>query len=155
MIIYFLRHADAEDFSGNDFERKLTPKGHDQAARVGNFCDKYSITPEVFLTSPVVRARQTAEIVGKKTGLTPVIADWLACGMTPETLIAQLEPLTTKSSVLLVGHEPDLSTAVSYLLGLNEPINFPIRKASLTAIDAPWLDQGSGSLEFTLPPKFF
>jgi phosphohistidine phosphatase len=155
MIIYFLRHADAEDFSGNDFERKLTPKGHDQAARVGNFCDKYSITPEVFLTSPVVRARQTAEIVGKKTGLTPVIADWLACGMTPETLIAQLEPLTTKSSVLLVGHEPDLSTAVSYLLGLNEPINFPIRKASLTAIDAPWLDQGSGTLEFTLPPKFF
>jgi phosphohistidine phosphatase len=154
MIIYFLRHADAEDFSGNDFERKLTPKGHDQAARVGNFCDKYSITPEVFLTSPVVRARQTAEIVGKKTGLTPVIADWLACGMTPETLIAQLEPLTTKSSVLLVGHEPDLSTAVSYLLGLNEPINFPIRKASLTAIDAPWLDQGSGSLEFSIPPKF-
>ena len=154
MIIYFLRHADAEDVSGNDFERKLTPKGHDQAARVGNFCDKYSITPEVFLTSPVVRARQTAEIVGKKTGLTPVIADWLACGMTPETLIAQLEPLTTKSSVLLVGHEPDLSTAVSYLLGLPEPVNFPIRKASLTAIDAPWLDQGSGSLEFSIPPKF-
>jgi phosphohistidine phosphatase len=155
MIIYFLRHADAEDFSGNDFERKLTPKGHDQAARVGKFCKQNGIKPEVFLASPLVRARETAEIVGKKTGVTPVIADWLACGMTPETLIAQLDPLTTKSSVLLVGHEPDLSTAVSYLLGLNEPINFPIRKASLTAIDAPWLDQGSGTLEFTLPPKFF
>lgn len=155
MIIYFLRHADAEDFSGNDFERKLTIKGLDQASRVGNFCDNYNITPEVFLTSPLVRARQTAEIVGKKTGVTPVIADWLACGMTPATLIEKLQPLSTKSSVLLVGHEPDLSTAVSYLLGLTEPINFPIRKASLTAIDAPWLDQGSGMLEFTLPPKFF
>jgi hypothetical protein len=55
---------------------------------------------------------------------------------------------------LLVGHEPDLSTAVSHFLGLPEPGNFPIRKASLTAIDAPWLDQGSGALEFTLPPKF-
>ena len=153
MIIYFLRHADAEDFSGNDFERKLTPKGHEQAERVGNFCDKYSITPEVFLTSPLVRARQTAEIVGKKIGAEPVIADWLDCGMTPETLIEQLEPLTTKSSVLLVGHEPDLSTAVSHLLGLPEPGNFPIRKASLTAIDAPWLEKGSGALEFSIPPK--
>ena len=155
MIIYFLRHADAEDFVDSDFTRKLTPKGHDQAERVGKFCKQNGIKPEVFLTSPLVRARETAEIVGKKTGLTPVIADWLACGMTPATLIEKLQPLSTKSSVLLVGHEPDLSTAVSYLLGLNEPINFPIRKASLTAIDAPWLDQGSGSLEFTLPPKFF
>jgi phosphohistidine phosphatase len=155
MIIYFLRHADAEDFTGNDFERKLTIKGLDQAARVGNFCKRYSLQPEVFLTSPLVRACQTAEIVGKKTGVTPVIADWLACGMTPATWIEKLQPLSTKSSVLLVGHEPDLSTAVSYLLGLPEPVNFPIRKASLTAIDAPWLDQGSGMLEFTLPPKFF
>ena len=155
MIIYFLRHADAEDFVDSDFARKLTPKGHDQAERVGKFCKQNGIKPEVFLTSPLVRARQTADIVGKKTGVTPVIADWLACGMTPATLTEKLQPISTKSSVLLVGHEPDLSTAVSYLLGLPEPVNFPIRKASLTAIDAPWLDQGSGSLEFTLPPKFF
>jgi phosphohistidine phosphatase len=155
MIIYFLRHADAEDFVDSDFTRKLTPKGHDQAERVGKFCKQNGIKPEVFLTSPLVRARETAEIVGKKIGATPVIADWLACGMTPATLIEKLQPLATKSSVLLVGHEPDLSTVVSYLLGLPEPVNFPIRKASLTAINAPWLDQGSGSLEFTLPPKFF
>ncbi|MFZ9920458.1 MAG: phosphohistidine phosphatase SixA [Terrimicrobiaceae bacterium] len=153
MIIYFLRHADAEDLAESDFDRKLTPKGLDQAARVGKFCKKNGIKPEFFLTSPLVRARQTAEIVGKKIGVTPVIADWLACGMTPATLIQNLEPLSTKSSALLVGHEPDLSTAVSYLLGLTEPVNFPIRKASLTAIDAPWLDQGSGALEFSIPPK--
>jgi phosphohistidine phosphatase len=153
MTIYFLRHADAEDFVDSDFTRKLTPKGHDQAERVGKFCKQNGIKPEVFLTSPLVRARETAEIVGKKIGVDPVIADWLACGMTPETLIAQLEPLTTKSSVLLVGHEPDLSAAVSHLLGLPEPGNFPIRKASLTAIDAPWLEQGSGALEFSIPPK--
>jgi broad specificity phosphatase PhoE len=89
MIIYFLRHADAEDFVDSDFTRKLTPKGHDQAERVGKFCKQNGIKPEVFLTSPLVRARETAEIVGKKTGVTPVIADWLACGMTPETLIAR------------------------------------------------------------------
>ena len=153
MIIYFLRHADAEDLAESDFDRKLTPKGLDQAARVGKFCKKNGIKPAVFLTSPLVRARQTAEIVGKKCGVTPVIADWLACGMPPATLIQNLEPLSTKSSALLVGHEPDLSTAVSYLLGLTEPVNFPIRKASLTAIDAPWLDQGSSALEFSIPPK--
>jgi phosphohistidine phosphatase len=153
MIIYFLRHAEAEDFAESDFERKLTPKGHKQAGCVGKFCKQNGIKPEVFLSSPLIRARETAEIVGKKIGVDPVIADWLACGMTPETLIAQLESLTTKSSVLLVGHEPDLSAAVSHLLGLPEPGNFPIRKASLTAIDAPWLEQGSGALEFSIPPK--
>ena len=153
MIIYFLRHADAEDLAESDFARKLTPKGLKQAERVGDFCKRNGIKPEVFLTSPLVRARQTAEIVGKKTGVQPVIADWLACGMTPTTLIEKLEPLSPKSSVLLVGHEPDLSTAVSFLLGLPEPGNFPIRKASLTAIDAPWLEAGSGALDFTIPPK--
>ncbi len=153
MTIYFLRHADAEDFAGNDFDRKLTPKGLAQAEHVGKFCKRHAIKPEVFLTSPLVRAVQTAEIVGKTTGIHPIVTDWLACGMTPRTLIAQLEPLLTKSSVMLVGHEPDLSSAVSHLLGLPEPGNFPVRKASLTAIDAPWLDKGSGALEFSIPPK--
>lgn len=153
MTIYFLRHADAEDFAESDFERKLTPYGLNQADRVGKFCKQNGIKPEVFLTSPLVRARQTAEIVAKKIGVEPVIADWLACGMTPKTLTTQLEPLTTTSSVLLVGHEPDLSTVVSYLLGLPEPGNFPIRKASLTSIDAPWLKKSSGTLVFTILPK--
>ena len=56
-------------------------------------------------------------------------------------------------TILLVGHEPDFSTAVSFLLGLPEPDNFPIRKASLTAIEAPWIDAGSGALEFSITPK--
>lgn len=153
MIIYFLRHADAEDFADSDFTRKLTPKGQDQAERIAKFSKQNGIQPEVFLTSPLLRARETAAIVGGKIGVEPIVADWLACGMTPETLIAQLDPLPPKSSVLLVGHEPDLSTAVSYLLGLPEPENFPIRKASLTAIMAPWLEKGSGALEFSIPPK--
>ncbi len=153
MTIYFLRHADAEDFAKCDFDRKLTPKGLKQAERVGDFCKRNGIKPEVFLTSPLVRAHQTAEIVGKKTGVQPVTADWLACGMTPATLIDKLEPFSAKSSILLVGHEPDFSTAVSFLLGLPEPDNFPIRKASLTAIEAPWLEAGSGALDFTIPPK--
>lgn len=153
MTIYFLRHADAEDFAESDHARKLTPKGIDQAERVAKFCKRQGIKPGVILTSPLVRARQTSAIVGKKASVEPLVADWLACGMTPETMLAQLESFTDKSSIMLVGHEPDLSASVSHLLGLPEPGNFPIRKASLTAINAPWLDKGSGSLEFSIPPK--
>lgn len=153
MTIYFLRHADAEDFAESDYARKLTPKGIDQAERVAKFCKRHGIKPSVILTSPLVRARQTAEIIGKKTSVEPLVSDWLACGMKPETLLAQLDPLTDKSSIMLVGHEPDLSASISHLLGLPEPGNFPVRKASLTAVNAPWLDKGSGSLEFSIPPK--
>lgn len=154
MKIYFLRHADAEDFVDSDFNRKLTPKGLDQAERVGKFCKRNAIKPAAFLTSPLVRARETAEIVGRKIGLEPVVEKWLACGMTPETMLAELEAHTGKSSLMLVGHEPDLSAAISHLLGLPDPGNFVVRKASLTAIDAPWLEKGAGALDFSLPPKF-
>ena len=151
MTIYFLRHAEAEDLAESDFDRKLTPKGLQQAAKVGKFCASHGLEPAVILSSPVTRARQTAEIVSKELGLEPSIEGWLACGMETSTLLARLAPHSASDSVMIVGHEPDFSTTIGELLGTPEPAAVLVKKASLTAIDAPWLEPGAGQLQFSIP----
>jgi phosphohistidine phosphatase len=151
MTIYFLRHAEAEDLVNSDFDRKLTPRGLEQAAKVGKFCASQGLTPSVILSSPVTRARQTAEIVAKALGLEITLESWLACGMESTTLLARLAPHTGCHSVLIVGHEPDFSTCIGDLLGTNEPCAILVKKASLTAIEVAWLEPAGGQLEFSIP----
>jgi len=151
MTIYFLRHAEAEDLASSDFDRKLTPKGLQQAAKVGKFCALHGLLPDVILSSPVTRARQTAEIVAEALGRDVSIESWLACGMETSTLLARLAPHAAGDSILLVGHEPDFSTSISELLGSGEPCAVLVSKASLTAIEAPWLEAGAGQLQFSIP----
>jgi len=151
MTIYFLRHAEAEDLAESDFDRKLTPKGLQQAAKVGKFCAGYGLEPTVILSSPVTRARQTAEIVAGALGREVTIESWLACGMETATLLARLAPHAASDSVLIVGHEPDFSTAIGELLGATEPAALLVKKASLTAVEAPWLEPGAGQLQFAIP----
>jgi phosphohistidine phosphatase len=151
MTIYFLRHAEAEDLADSDFDRKLTPKGLQQAAKVGKFCASHGLEPAVILSSPVTRARQTAEIVAGALGREVAIESWLACGMETSTLLARLAPHAASDSIFIVGHEPDFSTAIGELLGTPEPAAVLVKKASLTAIDAPWLEPGAGQLQFSIP----
>jgi phosphohistidine phosphatase len=151
MTIYFLRHAEAEDPTTSDFDRKLTPRGLQQAAKVGKFCATHGIVPDLILSSPVTRARQTAEIVAGALGRAISIEGWLACGMEPSTLLARLAPHTDKNSILIVGHEPDFSSSISELLGTGEPCAVLVSKASFTAVEAPWLEAGAGQLQFSIP----
>ena len=153
MTIGFLRHAEAEDGHGPDFERRLTAKGWEQASKVGNFCLRNGLRPDVIMTSPVVRARQTAEIVAAATGCELIKADWLACGMEPADLLKALATCSHKNFVLLVGHEPDFSEAIGCLIGLIDPSCLKIRKASLAIVDIAATNQGCGQLQFLIPAR--
>ncbi len=154
MLLYFLRHAEAEAEVTTDFDRKLTPKGLEQADKVGKFCARFGLIPDVILTSPVVRAEQTARAVSKRLDDRELVVErWLACGMSPEICLESLQACAKFDHVMLVGHEPDFSGAISACLGLPEPDNFNIRKASLTAIAMPRLRAGTGRLEFTIPVR--
>jgi phosphohistidine phosphatase len=153
MTIYFLRHADAEDFTTSDFDRKLTLKGLDQANRMGKFCVSRRIDPTTILSSPLVRARETAEIVGKHLGIEPILQDWIACGMSPSTLFEKLNARGKPESLMIVGHEPDLGIAIANFLGLEDSSSLNIRKATLTAIEAFALGPGAGVLDFCLPAR--
>jgi phosphohistidine phosphatase len=154
MLLYVLRHADAVDRASSDAVRELTPKGLDQARRVGRFCKTYGLIPNLILTSPYVRAKQTAEVVAEQLGGMEVVpAEFLSSGMDAETALAELKAYVNFERVMLVGHEPDLGLLSAQLTGAI-PGSFHVRKASLTCfkLDAP--KPSGGQLSFSIPAKF-
>jgi len=154
MIVYFLRHAEAHDQAESDFARKLTDKGEAQAEKAARFCLEHGLLPDLIVTSPVVRARQTARIAAKLWDKPDLVEEhWLACGMTPETCLSELKTFQKFPSVMLVGHEPDFGETIAFLIGLPDAAGLNIRKASLTAIDLPEFESGSGQLQFSVPSR--
>ena len=152
MLLYILRHAEAEVVITSDKERKLTPHGKEQATRMGNFCLEHELLPLVVLTSPFDRTKETAEQVVailKNTQLIEV--PWMASGMSPETALHELKAYAAFETLMIVGHEPDLSSFIAMLLGINNPQTLDVSKASLTAIELSNVAAGAGVLEFFIP----
>jgi len=155
MLLYLLRHAEAEVLAASDAARRLTPKGDAQAARVGKFCRRQGIEPSVVLTSPVTRARQTAEIVtGNLAGAELVEVAWAACGMDPWRAMDELQAYAKFPAVMLVGHQPDLGGLAAALLGAGDVRVLRVRKALLMGLDVSrGLSTGAGVLQFFMPVK--
>ncbi len=152
MLLYLLRHADAETVAPTDDQRFLSEKGMVQTSRIARFCDAHDVRPGIILTSPLRRAHQTAvEVAGHlKAELVPV--RWLACGALPEGVLERLDEYKSMPSVMLVGHEPDLSALAGFLIG-SLYASIHVRKASLTCIDMRELKRGYGRMEFSIPVK--
>src|SRR3954467_14791230 len=110
-MIWFLRHGDAEDGSP-DFDRRLTGKGERQSRDAGAALAALGVELDICLTSPRVRARETARLACEPLGLEPVLEERLQGGrFDPLELTAGL------ANVRLVGHEPDFSDAIGELTG--------------------------------------
>ena len=111
-MLWLLRHGDAAEGSP-DAERPLTDKGKEQARAAGRALKELGVKPAACLTSPKVRALDTARIVCEELGIEPQLEPKLAGGpFDPEALAAGLG-----DDVLLVGHDPDFSMAVHSLTG--------------------------------------
>ncbi|MEK6278485.1 MAG: histidine phosphatase family protein [Actinomycetota bacterium] len=111
-MIYLLRHGDAEDGTGDDSSRRLTKKGERQAEAAGKALAQLDAGIDACLTSPKLRAAETAKIACRHLGLDVEIAEQLRGGhFDPGELAAG------RGNVLLVGHEPDFSNAVAELTG--------------------------------------
>ena len=153
MLLYLLRHADANTPAASDEARALSDKGKAQAEKVGRFCEAHEMHLSVILTSPVRRAQETAEIVAEKMRAELIVVPWLACGMNPPAALEELRAYRSQGSVMLVGHEPDFSQLAAHLLGLPTNTAINVRKASLTLIEIGFFRAGAGCLQFTLPCK--
>lgn len=126
-MIWLLRHAEAED-SSPDAERRLTAAGEEQARAAGAALAVLGVRLDACLTSPRVRARDTARLVCEALGgATATEEEALAGGPFDAREVA----LGHGESVLLVGHEPDFSAAVLRATGAQ--VRMP--KAGLAAID--------------------
>ncbi len=151
MQLYLLRHANADTVAATDDARPLSEKGEAQAKKVARFCDERELRPDLILTSPLLRARQTAAPLGERLGVEVFVMPWLASGMAPEDAVAGLQEYSGFSGVMLVGHYPDFSMLTAHLLGMPNHTQVVVRKASLTLLDVRALRTGGASLQFSLP----
>ena len=150
MDIYFLRHGEAADTAPDqtDAERPLTKKGRKQARKAGKWFAKEGMTFEVIVSSPLLRACQTAKPVAKKLGVEMTADERLSCGMLTVTSLAELiAGLDEPASVLLVGHEPDFSSVIGELIGGN----VEMKKAAIALVSCEQLKAGEGELHFLVP----
>jgi phosphohistidine phosphatase len=149
MNLYILRHGLAVERGTpgfeNDARRPLTPKGRRQLRKITDAIGAMKLRPDVILSSPLVRARQTAEIVasGLKLERRLAFADELSPGGNVKKLtvkIGALEPLP--ENLLLVGHEPDLSKMISLLVTGKTSAGFALKKAGLAKLEVESLRAG-------------
>jgi phosphohistidine phosphatase SixA len=109
--IHLVRHAHAGDparWDGPDAARPLSRKGRRQATRLGALLATADIRPERIVSSPKVRARETAELLGAALGVTPTLDDRLAEDCDLDELKAVVADAAT-ADVMIVGHDPYLS----------------------------------------------
>jgi phosphohistidine phosphatase len=148
-----LRHAHAGDptsWSGPDDIRPLTDKGRGQAERLGRLLASAGFVPDAILTSPRVRALQTAEIVGDELGVPvrtdPRLGSFLDLG----ALEAILDDAGAPVRPILVGHDPDFSDLLVLLTG--SP-GLRLRKGAFALLDVERpLTAGSAELRWLIPP---
>ena len=154
LALYLLRHADAGDamaWTADDAERPLSKKGRRQAKRLARLLNDLDVELDSILTSPKLRASATAKIVGRGVNRKPVVDERLTIEFGTEVLtalVAALEPGVR--GVMLVGHDPDFTDAVSWLVGSS----ITMRKGALAVIDLADREAGAGrgSLRWLLPP---
>jgi phosphohistidine phosphatase len=164
MLLFLLRHAEAEPYAASDEKRTLTAKGAKQAESVGKFCLEKGFIPEMIISSPLVRAEETARLVARELNLPKIvqIADFLRAGMTSDRAFSGLRELlidytkrekySDKASIMLVGHEPDFSNLAGALIGARAG-NVHFRKATLMGLTLQELKPGTGTIEFLIPVK--
>lgn len=155
MKLYFVRHAEAED-GLVDATRRLTAKGRRDAKRLGRLFRKNEVRFDLAFTSPLVRARQTSAVVlkeaplGRKAKLTET--DALLNGTTRSQFFRWLKQLPDVESVMLVGHEPSMSTWVRGMLGIEDEACLPLAKGMVVRVDTD--DRKTGTLRMLLSPKW-
>jgi phosphohistidine phosphatase len=154
MDLILLRHGKAEDFhSQGDSARALVEKGREQARRAGLILQVAGLLPEIVLTSPLVRARQTADEFCQAAGIPgPVVQGWLACGCRPETVAAELAAFHDFKRVVIVGHEPDFSRYIQWSMGAYGA-SIEMKKGALACLRVS-PPARHGLLVYLIPPKF-
>jgi len=116
--LVIVRHAEAA--SGDPDElRPLTPEGRDAARALGRRLADEGLEPDAVLTSPLLRARETAQELARPAGLEAEPDERLAPGATPEAVRAAAEE--RGETVIVVGHQPDCSRIAAALVGGEEP----------------------------------
>ena len=156
MRLILIRHGDAEDYAGSDFQRNLSAKGRSQAKKVGKFLSGIEDLDKAALVfSPYLRAAQTAKIITENSEHYYVFIEdkRLGCGMSPQDAFEVIRELAEEDMVIMVGHQPDIGELIAYLLNMSFAA-VHVSKASVALLEIEGLRRGGGSLEGFIPVKY-
>jgi len=155
MEIYFLRHGDAgsrETWKGSDASRPLSDEGAARMEREALTLALLRLPLDRILTSPLVRARQTAEIVARRLNLLDALEedDRLSSGFGTAELSRIVREHRGLTALMLVGHEPDFSSVISACIGGGR---VECKKGCLVRVDIEDPASLEGILVWLLPPR--
>jgi phosphohistidine phosphatase len=150
--LYLLRHAHAgnpDAWTGDDAERPLSAKGRGQADRLARFLAAAEVKLDSIVTSPKVRARETAEPVAAALGV-PYITDPRLAGPLDAQVLEAIVADAGGERVMLVGHDPDFSDVAGSLTGAQD---LALKKGALAKFEATRPLKPAGAvLRWLVPP---
>jgi phosphohistidine phosphatase len=155
--LYLIRHGVAEERGEawpDDTRRPLTDEGMSSLRKAARGLVRLGVEFDVVLTSPLVRARQTADIIAAAFNTRPpiVVIDSLTPDGSPQAVITDLEKHVRRERLALVGHEPSIGELAARLCGSRRPLEF--KKGAVCRIDLESLPPaGPGRLRWFLTPK--
>jgi phosphohistidine phosphatase len=155
--IYLVRHAIAADRGSewpNDEKRPLTERGVHRFKEEVAGLRSLDVSIDEVISSPLVRAKQTADLLAAGMEKKPVvrILKALEPGHSPASVMSQVARLARRSRIAIVGHEPDLGELAAHIIGASRPL--PFRKGSICRIDLESLtSKRAGSLIWFVTPK--
>jgi phosphohistidine phosphatase len=160
MQIYLLRHAIAEERDQNNYPddaiRPLTETGIEKMVKIAKALRKMGLRIDLILSSPFLRAQQTAEIARKYLQLKKdhlVLVDQLAPLGDPGQLIAEIQTKYMVDRLMLVGHEPDLSNLTSLLMSGEPSCSIILKKGGICCLSIENLLPGKcAEMEWLMKP---
>ena len=155
--LYLIRHGLAGERGPewpDDSKRPLTEEGLSKLRKEARGLRELDVGFDVIVTSPLVRARQTADTLAEvlETKAPLVSSDALAPAGSPAAVIQEIAKHARKGRVALVGHEPNLGELAAHLIHARSPLSFKKGGVCRIDFDVP-PPKGSGSLVWFLPPK--
>ncbi len=155
--LYLVRHAIAAERGDewpDDTKRPLTERGISRFKECVKGLRRLDAAIDEIFTSPLVRAKQTAEILASGVEGKPSVKvlEALAPGHTSAAVMSQLAKMAKRRRIALVGHEPDLGELAAHLIGAARPL--PLKKGGVCRIDLEGLtSRHAGSLTWFVTPK--
>jgi phosphohistidine phosphatase len=156
--LYLVRHAIAEDSAGyeDDSLRPLTEKGREKMKKIADALCEIGVQPDLIVSSPYVRASQTAAILAKELKYKEELSysDFLVPMGEPNDMIGEINEKYPADELMLVGHEPSLSALAGVLLAGNADIAINLKKGGVCCLSVDNLHYDRKAvLEWLITPK--
>jgi len=160
MKIYLIRHSNAVDAGTPGYEddslRPLTDDGRDKMKKIASALKNLGLKPDLIVSSPYIRARQTADILAKvlKYKKEPVFNDALVPMGNAENILGEINEKYSVDELVLIGHEPCFSVLIGTLTAGNPEFAVYLKKGGVCCLSADDLHlERKAVLEWLLIPK--